>query len=244
MDRKWGRSIENSGISIELKSFKNTDTHLCKPVPNHIKRQIMKNALLVFSTALLSFWLVGCAFTTERINLTYSPQLGVSTIPGANDVVVSVQVNDQRQEKSNKVSSKKNGLGMETAPILSTEDVTVTLRRAIEQELRSRGFSIGNEAIVLIIADLIQFWNDYKTGFFAGDAVADLNMSISIKNKNGNLLYFRLIIAQGVEPNTTLFTGNNARLALNRAIENGMKLLFEDQSFISALIEVAKNDHS
>jgi uncharacterized lipoprotein YajG len=152
---------------------------------------------------------------------------------------VSVQVSDQRQEKSNKVSSKKNGFGMETAPILANEDVTVTLRRAIEQELQSRGFSIGNEAFVSILADLTRFWNDHKTGFFSGDAVADLNMSILVKSKDGNLLYSRQILSQGVEPNTQLMTGNNARLALNRAIENGMKLLFEDHAFIAALIDVS-----
>lgn len=197
----------------------------------------MKNALLV---TVLSLLLAGCALTTERIVLTYAPQSGVSTIPGANNVIVSVQVNDQRQERSNKVSSKKNGFGMEMAPILANEDVTVTLRRAIEQELQSRGFSIGNEALVSILADLTRFWNDHKTGFFAGDAVADLNMSILVKNKNGNLLYSRQILSQGVEPNTQLMSGNNARLALNRAIENGMKLLFEDHVFIAALIDVSK----
>ena len=197
----------------------------------------MKNALLV---TVLSLLLAGCALTTERIDLTYAPQPGVSTIPGANNVIVSVQVNDQRQERSNKVSYKKNGFGMEMAPILANEDVTVTLRRAIEQELQSRGFSIGNEALVSILADLTRFWNDHKTGFFAGDAVADLNMSILVKNKNGNLLYSRQILSQGVEPNTQLMSGNNARLALNRAIENGMKLLFEDHVFIAALIDVSK----
>jgi uncharacterized lipoprotein len=193
----------------------------------------VKNALLI---TVLSLSLAGCALTTERINLTYAPQPGVSTIPGAHNVVVSVQVNDQRPDKSNKVSFKRNGFGMEMAPILANEDVTVTLRRAIEQELQSRGFSIGNEALVSILADLTRFWNDHKTGFFAGDAVADLNMSIAVKKRNGILLYSRQIQSQGIEPNTQLMTGNNARLALNRAIVNGMKLLFEDQAFIAALM--------
>lgn len=133
---------------------------------------------------------------------------------------------------------------MEMAPILANEDVTVTLRRAIEQELLSRGFLIGSEPLVSIFAELTRFWNDHKMGFFAGDAVADLNMSISVKNKNGNFLYSRHIMAQGVESNTQLATGNNARLALNRAIENGIKLLFEDQALIAALMEIAKKSPS
>jgi uncharacterized lipoprotein len=37
-----------------------------------------------------------------------------------------------------------------------------------------------------------------------------------------------------------LATGENARLALERALENGMKILFEDQAFIKVLLSTAK----
>lgn len=180
--------------------------------------------------------LSGCALTTDRIELQYNQQQGVAQIPGANNVSINVQVIDQRPDKS-KVSSKKNGFGMEMAPILAIEDVTVTVRRAIEQELRARGFQIDSDAaLVQIAADLTRFYNDHKTGFFAGDAVADLNMSVTVKSKKGDLLYARQVIAQGIEPNTQLMSGENARLALNRALENGMKSLFEDQAFLAALL--------
>src|SRR5258708_18417949 len=43
---------------------------------------------------------------------SYNSQQGVARIPGAGDVTVDVQVNDVRPDKS-KVSSKKNGFGME-----------------------------------------------------------------------------------------------------------------------------------
>jgi uncharacterized lipoprotein YajG len=201
----------------------------------------MKKALFVL---VLSALLSGCAFTTENIDLSYTPQAGVAKIADAGNVTVSVQVNDQRQEKSNKVSSKKNGFGMETAPILANEDVTVTIRRAIELELQSRGFSIGNESVVTILAELTRFWNDHKMGFFSGDAIAELNISVLVKDKSGNILYSRNIQAQGIERNNQLANGNNARLALNNALENGMKSLFEDGTFISALIHDAKKSPS
>jgi uncharacterized lipoprotein len=196
----------------------------------------MNTRIFAIASCLAVITLSGCALTTERIELQYNQQQGVSQIPGANNVSVSVQVADQRQDKS-KVSSKKNGFGMEMAPILVTEDVAVTVRRAIEQELRARGFQLGSDAaLVQIAADITRFYNDHKTGFFAGDAVADLNMSVTVKSKKGDLLYTRQVVAQGIEPNTQLMTGNNARLALNRALENGMKSLFEDQAFLSALV--------
>lgn len=198
--------------------------------------QIMNNRILVIASCVVVASLSGCALTTDRIELQYSQQQGVSQISGANNVSINVQVADQRQDKS-KVSSKKNGFGMEMAPILASEDVAVTVRRAIEQELRARGFQLGSDAaLIQIVGDLTRFYNDHKTGFFAGDAVADLNMSVAVKSKKGDLLYTRQVIAQGIEPNTQLMTGENARLALNRALQNGMKSLFEDQAFLSALV--------
>jgi uncharacterized lipoprotein len=179
--------------------------------------------------------LSGCALTTDRIELQYTPQQRIAQIPGANNVSVNVQVADQRQDKS-KVSSKKNGFGMEMAPILATDDVAVTVRKAIEQELRTRGFQPGSDAaLVHISADLNRFYNDHKVGFFAGDAVADLNMSITVKSKKGEALYSRQLASQGIEPNTQLMSGKNAKLALDRALANAMQSLFEDQAFISAL---------
>lgn len=177
-----------------------------------------------------------CALTTDRIELQYNQQHGVSKIPGASSVSVNIQVADQRQDKS-KVSSKKNGYGMEMAPILATEDVAVTVHRAIEQELRTRGFPLSSDAaLVQIAVDLTRFYNDHKIGFFSGDAVADLDMSVIVKSKKGDLLYSQRVVAQGTEPNTQLASGENAKLALNRALENGMKSLFEDQAFLSALM--------
>lgn len=185
-----------------------------------------------FAVAILS----GCALTSETVELHYTKQQGVSPIPGASNVSVSVQVTDHRHDKS-KVSSKKNGFGTEMAPILAVEDVTVTIRRAIEQELQARGFQLGTDtALVQIASELTRFYNDHKPGFFAGDAVADLNMSVTVKAKNGGLLYSRQVVAQGIEPNTQLMTGTNAKLALDRALANGIKLLFEDQAFLSALM--------
>ena len=195
----------------------------------------VKNRLLAVA-CLAAVNLSGCALTTDHITLEYKKQDAVAELAGAKGVKVSVEVNDIRQEKS-KVSSKKNGYGMEMAPITAAEDVAVTVRKAIEKELQARGFQLGSEAaLVKIAADLTRFYNDHKMGFFAGDAVADLNMSVIVKSNSGALLYSKQIVAQGMEKNTQLASGKNARIALERALENGMKTLFEDQAFVSALL--------
>lgn len=180
--------------------------------------------------------LAGCAFTTEQIELHYNQPSEVSKIAGASHVSVNVQVTDQRQDKS-RVSSKKNGYGMELAAITAAEDVAITTRKAIEQELQARGFQLGlDTAHVKIMTELTRFYNDHKPGFFSGDAVADLIMGVTVKGQNGTPLYSRQIVAQGIEPNTQLATGNNAKIALNRALENGLRILFKDKEFLSALV--------
>ncbi len=181
----------------------------------------------------------GCALTTDRIDLTYTPQLVAPAVPGAGEITVAVQVVDDRQDKT-KVSSKKNGYGMEMAPIIANEDVSITIRKAIETELDHRGFKLSAApAIVQVVADLTRFYNDHKTGFFSGDAVADLTMSVNVESKDGSVLYSRQIVAQGIEPNTQLATGNNARIALEKALQDSMAKLFGDNEFIAALTRAA-----
>lgn len=127
------------------------------------------------------------------------------------------------------------------APFLAREEVTVTIRKAIEQELRARGFHLDSDtALVQINADLTRFYNELKTGFLSGDAVADLNMSVTVKSKSGDLLYTRQVVAQGIEPNIQMGSANNVSLALNRALETGMQSLFEDRTFLAALIQQPK----
>lgn len=195
----------------------------------------MKICMIAIASFIAVASLSGCAFTTDKIELHYKQQQNATVIPGAGNVSVNVQVNDQRQDKT-KVSSKKNGFGMETAPIIATEEVSVTIRSAIEQELKSRGFKLAsNDALILIGADLTRFYNEHKMGVFAGDAVADLNMSVTVKSQKGDTLYSHQLIAQGTEKDTQLASGENAKKALEQALENGMKSLFEDQIFLTAL---------
>ncbi len=191
--------------------------------------------LLSLGVLIAAASLCGCALTTERIDIQYKPAAPATQIQGASAIAVNVQVSDQRQDKS-KVSSKKNGFGMEMAPILANEDPSVTIRRAIEQELTARGFHLGPElGSVDVACDLTRFYNDHKVGFFAGDAVAELNLLVVVRGKDGRPLFSRELVAQGIEPNTQLMNGNNARLALNQALSNGMKMLFEDQAFLASM---------
>ena len=125
---------------------------------------------------------------------------------------------------------------MEMAPILANEKIEITINRAIEQELMARGFQVSSDARIHINADINQFYNEHKPGLFSGDAIADFDMVVIVQAKTGQQIYFKRIKTQGIEADTQLASGENAALALNLALKKGMKMLFDDTAFISALL--------
>ncbi len=198
---------------------------------------IINKIILASSLVILS----GCALTVDNIDLNYKKNENIAKISEAKDIKVSITINDKRTNLSRKVSAKKNGYGVEMADIIANEDISLTISKAFEEELTARGFSVSNkDALVNITADLTRFYNEHKLGFFSGDAVADLNMLVSIKHPSGNILYSKQITCQGIEKNTQIASGQNAKLALEKALQNGMKILFEDKNFISSLINSKK----
>jgi len=198
----------------------------------------MRKSFISIVVFLAAVALSGCALTTEQIDLTYVPTEDVQVIPEAEGRAVFVQVNDSRMEKP-QVSAKKNGFGMELGQILPKEDVAIILHRAVEQELIARGFSISDKMPrVLLSVDITRFWNDFKSGFWAGDAVADLTMSVHAQSDPETTLYSRNLIVQGIEENIQLASSSNAKLALDRALQKGIRMLFDDEQFLAALLNV------
>jgi uncharacterized lipoprotein YajG len=183
--------------------------------------------------------LTGCALTTAQIPLSYIPQGNVSTLSGAENITVTVVVDDQRDKKDS-VGAKKNGFGMDMAPIVATNDVATLLKDAIQTELANRGFNLGTSNTVSVVAELNKFYNDFKVGFWAGDAVAEVTMNILIKNQNGEIIYSKIVSGHGTEPNIQIAGGENARLALNAALKDALGKMFNDTDFIATLLEAKK----
>jgi uncharacterized lipoprotein len=175
----------------------------------------------------------GCACTTDRIRLEYMPMPGTQPVAQAKGVAVAVAVNDSRSDKA-RVGCKKNGYGCEMAPIVAEEDPATTLRTAIEAELAARGFTIAAGSAIQVKAELGKMWNDFKAGFCSADAVADLNLAVTVQSGN-SIVFTKQVNVQGIEPKIMMMTGNNARIALNKAIATALQQIFADPAFVAAL---------
>jgi uncharacterized lipoprotein YajG len=188
-------------------------------------------ALLMVAVGSLS----GCALTQDHIGLTYVRQQNVEKIQGAEAVKAKVLVTDGRAIKD-KVSAKKNGYGMEMASIIATNDVSYLFKTAIEDELSSRGFTLA-EGNLVVGVEVGKFYNDFKIGFWAGDAVAELAMNIQVTTKEGTIVFVKSIAAEGKNANIQLCTGSNAKTALDLALKEGVAKLFADKTFMDALMK-------
>lgn len=195
----------------------------------------MKHLYLLIATTLV---LSGCALTRDHITLDYVPMPSAEKIAEADKIPLKVKISDQRNSKD-RVSCKKNGYGMEMASILSKNDVNLLIKEALVTELANRGFSLGNENLnsVLIDVELNKFYNDFKVQFFAGRAVAEVILNIKVKKPDGQFTFSKSVIGAGENQGIFLFTGRNAKITLEDALQNAISKIVSDQDFIQALLK-------
>ena len=125
------------------------------------------------------------------------------------------------------------------AEIIATNDVALVLSKAIETELSERGFKIQPGAAKLDV-ELNKCLNDFKIGAWSGNAIAELVINVQLKKPDGTIVYTRLISTEGQNTGIQLASGGNAKIALERAFQNSIRVLMEDKQFIDTLLAVGK----
>jgi uncharacterized lipoprotein YajG len=183
----------------------------------------------------------GCSLSTAQIDVPYQPashttaSITTASIPDAGDVFVTVATTDGRTTYRDRVSSKKNGYGMEMAAIVATNDLPTTVSDAFKQELAARGFKIGPHGAAVQV-ELVRFYNDFKNGFFSGDAVANVAFNVKVLSPVSSIVFTKYYEGTGTEPNIQLAGGDNARAALIKAFTASVNSAVSDPDFINAVL--------
>ena len=136
------------------------------------------------------------------------------------------------------MSSKENSFGMKMAAITSEEDVASLLKKALEIELENRGFHLGTGK-ARVNVELAKLENDFKQGVFSGDAVAELFMSVKVKEAAGQVLYTKFVEGKGINSGIQLASGENAKIALDAALQDAVSKLFQDPQFLESIVKAA-----
>ncbi len=190
----------------------------------------IRGAISVLLTASLLL-ICGCALTTGHVDLAYQPTTQATKLATPASPHVSVVVTDKRPTKV--VGQKMNGLGMKMADIVSNTDVPGTLKSAFETELKNRGFTEGGGGNVISVS-LGNFENQFKLGFFSGDATATIGMQVTVTRPNGSVAYDKYITGQAKDW-VEVAGEDNAQRELDAAMQDGVSKVFADNAFIGSL---------
>jgi len=178
----------------------------------------------------------GCALTEDRIDIPYQGRANITVVQGADKINVEVKNEDKRTVFKDRVGAKKNGYGMEMAKIVPSNDVAKTFSDAVLFELENLGFKNGAGGKVVKV-ELIRFYNDFKMGFFAGDAVADGLINVVVTNAKNEVVFSRSYEGGGIYPNIQLALGENAREALIKAMTDIIGKVAQDKELHAALLK-------
>jgi uncharacterized lipoprotein YajG len=202
-------------------------------------KQIITSNKTILAAALLTLGLTGCALTPATESLNYQAQTGVAHVAHAENVTVNVVTTDSRVDKT--IGYKVNGMGMRlsnNATISADEPVDVTVKHAITQELNSRGFHIAQNSNLMIVANIIKFYNEYDVGFASAKANANANILISV-SENNHVLFNKNVNGVNTETSYLAASPSLAKTSLEKALANAMTELFNDPAFIAALTTAA-----
>jgi uncharacterized lipoprotein len=157
-------------------------------------------------------------------------------LPELENAPVAIRSSDNRSSNRDRVSSKKNGYGIETAAISSAVPPPQVVADAFEKELRAQGYKIAAGGATATI-ELTKFYSDFKNGFFSGDVVGEVSFTISVRAADNRLLFSKSYDGIGMVRDIMLATGPNAKLALDEALANAMQKAVGDQEFRTILIK-------
>ena len=180
----------------------------------------------------LAAGLTACATTEDVVPVSYTASAAQS-VPGAENIHVSVTATDARTTNRGRISTKVNGYGMEMAAIRTNDDIAADVKNAIANELKARGYKLSDGG-QQVSAAVTTFYTTFNTGMWAGRADGRVEMTVKVSDPSGRTLYSRDL--HGLSQKTIqLASGKNAAAALSDALSEALKTLFTDGDFLKAL---------
>jgi uncharacterized lipoprotein YajG len=197
----------------------------------------MSSVLLRAIVASAVAWLAaGCAVVEDKVPIDYVSQVSApAPLPGAENVLITVSARDRRAQLGDRVSTKKNGYGMEMARIVSTNDVVDLVRTSVEREFKAQGFRVGPGGVAVSI-ELQNFYNNFQLGIVTGAALADVSFGLKVRDATGAQLYAHDYSGSAKLDNIMLMSGDNAKVALQQALAAAVKQVVDDAALQQVLL--------
>jgi uncharacterized lipoprotein YajG len=184
----------------------------------------------------LLYGLGACALTVDTIDIAYKPDFAAKSPPGAESITVNLNVEDARTSYRDRVSSKKNGYGMEMAAIVTKRDVQSIVADAFKEELVRHGFNVG-ESPVVVQVNIQKFYSNFKVGFWSGTSAGEVIFSVQVQDSELKPFFAKHYAGDRDIKGVMLAGGGNAKKAIEPAFANAVKKIMTDEKFIKAIFK-------
>jgi len=190
----------------------------------------------IYLISIILLFLSGCAVMEDQIDINYVGRGNIEVVDGADKVNLTVTKADRRSVYKDRVGVKLNGYGMEMAKITSKKDVSEIFSKAVTFELENLGFNIASGGKTVKV-ELVRFYNDFKIGWWAGDAVGDGLIQILVTSNDNKILFSRTYEGGFIHKNIQLATGGNAKIALEGTLTDLIAKIAGDKELHDALLQ-------
>ena len=180
----------------------------------------MRRLLII---ALLTISAQACAFIDNEVQLEYQSVAGLTPNPSNTRVIFLSLIEDSRPDKM-RVGVIRNGYGMETANVLSKDDVRVWISNTLKGNLEQAGYSVRavegafapTDGQFHLSGEIIKAYSDPQVGFLTITVQGDVQavMQAQFQGRRTN----KLIIGQYSEESLVSSGGDMHKRVLNNAL--------------------------
>lgn len=203
---------------------------------------VCSRVLRVASLLVVSMVLGACAFTTARVDLDYSPaadsKTPLSALPAQR---IALRVDDQRPiAERDRIGMKKNGYGMETAPVVSTREVTSVLRDAIQRELQRGGHTVlesAGDADLVLTATLKRYYADLRIRFFDVEMSGFIDTDLVVSDPEDETKRVSVPLNASYREGKQIALDSAFGAVLNRTLAEYMRSFSRETALLEALRE-------
>jgi uncharacterized lipoprotein YajG len=136
-----------------------------------------QSGLLVI--AVLGAALQGCAFTKSTLDVSATPDAHVAGPLGDISSIrfTAPQLEDARQDRV-RIGWKKNGYGMNTADITTSQPVDEIVERSVSKALADAHHTVGDGGSVQVIGMVDRFWFETDANFWTVTFIGEVRCTL------------------------------------------------------------------
>lgn len=181
----------------------------------------------------------GCAFTTANVKLQYQEMTTSYSLPYGTQLQIPVFVQlftDDRPQKA--LGTKKNTYGMETAEVISDDDLANIMTNAFRKELAKLRYRIADfdSNAATIEGRITRFWIASKSLFFSLTVEGQAEALLQLKESpTGPIIWSNFYRVQNASNGLLVVLDSDYQERVDATLKDIVEKIITDRDFHNAL---------